>query len=140
GEAKEASKRRKSMLDYRIQQLSKGSSEGSGIIPEIQSMVDVPIHQEDPAVQRTLLIDTVISMLTEKTASTPTPPTTQAQVQMYEAREKEAEPIIGVAGTRFGIYKAIISPNCPSPYLGYKWTSDPADEFDERVGAFHIVS
>ncbi|GJS02514.1 hypothetical protein Tco_0319022 [Tanacetum coccineum] len=80
--AKEASKRRKSMLDYRIQQLSKGSSEGSGIIPEIQSMVDVPIHQEDPAVQRTLLIDTVISMLTEKTASTPTPLNTQAQVQM----------------------------------------------------------
>ncbi|GJW14395.1 retrovirus-related pol polyprotein from transposon TNT 1-94 [Tanacetum coccineum] len=35
GEAKEASKRRKSMLDYRIQQLSKGSNEGSGIIPEV---------------------------------------------------------------------------------------------------------
>ncbi|GKA73956.1 hypothetical protein Tco_0780258, partial [Tanacetum coccineum] len=62
------------------------------------------------------------------------------QALRYEAREKEAEPIIGVAGTRFGIYKAIISPNCPSSYLGYKWTSDPADEFDERVGAFHIVS
>ncbi|GJR18102.1 hypothetical protein Tco_0966629 [Tanacetum coccineum] len=45
-------------------------------------MVDVPIHQEDPAVQRTLLINIVISMVTEKTASTPTPPTTQAQVQM----------------------------------------------------------
>ncbi|GJW88269.1 hypothetical protein Tco_0163609 [Tanacetum coccineum] len=29
---------------------------------EIQSMVDVPIHQEDPTVQRTQLIDTVISM------------------------------------------------------------------------------
>ncbi|GJV69730.1 hypothetical protein Tco_1485239 [Tanacetum coccineum] len=92
GEAKEASKRRKSMLDYRIQQLSKGSSEGSvqdvynheenkpgenKVDAEvIQSMVDVPIHQEDPAVQRTLLIDTVISMITEKTASTPTPPIT----------------------------------------------------------------
>ncbi|GKD41317.1 hypothetical protein Tco_1261524, partial [Tanacetum coccineum] len=49
---------------------------------EIQSMVDVPIHQEDLAVQRTPLIDPVISMETEKTASTPTPPTTQAQVQM----------------------------------------------------------
>ncbi|GJQ95130.1 hypothetical protein Tco_0006269 [Tanacetum coccineum] len=47
---------------------------------EIQSMVDVPIHQEDLAVQRTLLIDPVISMVTEKTASTPTPPTTQAHV------------------------------------------------------------
>nr|GEX21998.1 hypothetical protein [Tanacetum cinerariifolium] len=34
GEAMEASKRR-SMLDYRIQKLSKGSSEGSGIIPEV---------------------------------------------------------------------------------------------------------
>ncbi|GJU45007.1 hypothetical protein Tco_1202273 [Tanacetum coccineum] len=45
-------------------------------------MVDVPIHQEDPAVQRTLLIDTVTSMVTDKSASTPTPPTTQAQVQM----------------------------------------------------------
>ncbi|GKC41361.1 hypothetical protein Tco_1059083 [Tanacetum coccineum] len=46
----------------------------------IQSMVDVPIHQENPAVHRTPLIDTVISMVTEKTTSTPTPPTTQAQV------------------------------------------------------------
>ncbi|GJT91329.1 hypothetical protein Tco_1080174 [Tanacetum coccineum] len=76
GEAVEASKRRRSFLDHKIQQLSKGSSEGSGIIPEvpdepkdnsevaekqagnaqtsltlssakleIQSMVDVPIHQ-----------------------------------------------------------------------------------------------
>ncbi|GJR99002.1 retrovirus-related pol polyprotein from transposon TNT 1-94 [Tanacetum coccineum] len=102
------------LLDHKIQQLSKGSSEGSGITPEvpdepkdnsavvaekqaryvqtnltlssaeleIQSMVDVPIHQEDLAVQRTPLIDPVISMVTEKTASTPTPPTTQAHVQM----------------------------------------------------------
>ncbi|GJW44860.1 hypothetical protein Tco_0073659 [Tanacetum coccineum] len=50
---------------------------------EIQSMVDVPIHQEDLAVQRTSLIDPVISMVTEKTTSTPTPPTTQAHVQMW---------------------------------------------------------
>ncbi|GJU50287.1 retrovirus-related pol polyprotein from transposon TNT 1-94 [Tanacetum coccineum] len=49
---------------------------------EIQSMVDVPIHQEDPIVQRTPLIDTVISMVTDKTSSTATPLTTQAQVQM----------------------------------------------------------
>ncbi|GJX86305.1 retrovirus-related pol polyprotein from transposon TNT 1-94 [Tanacetum coccineum] len=49
---------------------------------KIQSMVDVPIHQEDPAVQRTPLIDTVILMVTEKTTSTPTPPISQAQVQM----------------------------------------------------------
>nr|GEZ32133.1 hypothetical protein [Tanacetum cinerariifolium] len=49
---------------------------------EIQLMVDVPIHQEDPAVQRTLLIDTIISMVTDKKASTPTPPTTQAHVQI----------------------------------------------------------
>ncbi|GKE14738.1 hypothetical protein Tco_1422315, partial [Tanacetum coccineum] len=76
GEAVEASKRRRSLLDHKIQQLSKGSSEGSGIIPEIQSMVDVPIHQEDQAVQRTLLIDIIISMVTDKIASTPTPPTT----------------------------------------------------------------
>ncbi|GKC21279.1 hypothetical protein Tco_1023429 [Tanacetum coccineum] len=46
-------------------------------------MVDVPIHQEDLDVQRTLIIDPVISMVTDKTASTPTPPTTQAHVQMY---------------------------------------------------------
>ncbi|GJZ00153.1 hypothetical protein Tco_0517582 [Tanacetum coccineum] len=81
GEAEKASKRRRSLLDHKIQQLSKGSSEGSGIIPEvpdepkdnsevaekqagnvqtsltlssaklkIQSMADVPIHQEDPTV------------------------------------------------------------------------------------------
>ncbi|GJX65405.1 hypothetical protein Tco_0299748 [Tanacetum coccineum] len=91
-----------------------GSSEGSGITPEvpddpkdnsavvaekqagyvltnltlssaeleIQSMMDVSIHQEDLAVQRTPLIDLVILMVTEKTASTPTPTTTQAHVQM----------------------------------------------------------
>ncbi|GKB86386.1 retrovirus-related pol polyprotein from transposon TNT 1-94 [Tanacetum coccineum] len=114
-EAMEDSKRRRSMLDYRIQQLSKSSSEGSDIIPEenkteenkvdaevaekqagnvqtsltlssakleIQLMVDVPIHQEDPTVQRTPLIDTVILLVIEKTTSTPTPPITQAQVQM----------------------------------------------------------
>nr|GEY31106.1 hypothetical protein [Tanacetum cinerariifolium] len=49
---------------------------------EIQSMVDVPIHQEDPAVQRTPLINTIISMVTNKTTSTPTPPTTEAHVQI----------------------------------------------------------
>nr|GEY60593.1 retrovirus-related Pol polyprotein from transposon TNT 1-94 [Tanacetum cinerariifolium] len=49
---------------------------------EIQSMVNVPIHQEDPSVQRNSLIDTVILMVTDKTASILTPPTTQAQVQM----------------------------------------------------------
>nr|GEZ28784.1 hypothetical protein [Tanacetum cinerariifolium] len=100
GEAVEAFKRRRSLLDHKIQLLSKGSSEGSGIITKalevkkkqagnvqtsltlpsvklkIQSMVDVPIHQEEPAVQRTLLIDTIILMVTDKTASTPTPPTT----------------------------------------------------------------
>nr|GEZ27954.1 putative ribonuclease H-like domain-containing protein [Tanacetum cinerariifolium] len=48
----------------------------SSVELEIQSMMDVSIHQEDPAVQRTLLIDTVISMVTKKIASTPTPPTT----------------------------------------------------------------
>ncbi|GKF84010.1 hypothetical protein Tco_0248908, partial [Tanacetum coccineum] len=36
--------------------------------------INVPIHQEDLAVQRTPLIDPVISMVTEKTTSTPTPP------------------------------------------------------------------
>ncbi|GJZ11009.1 hypothetical protein Tco_0545768 [Tanacetum coccineum] len=44
-------------------------------------MVDVPIHQEDPVVQRSPLVDNVISMDTKKTTSTPTPPTTQAQVK-----------------------------------------------------------
>ncbi|GJV66985.1 hypothetical protein Tco_1482494 [Tanacetum coccineum] len=49
---------------------------------EIQSMMDVSIHQEDLAVQRTPLIDLVILMVTEKTASIPIPKTTQAHVQM----------------------------------------------------------
>nr|GEV43601.1 putative reverse transcriptase domain-containing protein [Tanacetum cinerariifolium] len=47
---------------------------------KIQSMVDVLIHQEDLVVQRTLLIDIVISMVIDKTSSTPTPPTIQTQV------------------------------------------------------------
>ncbi|GKA11762.1 retrovirus-related pol polyprotein from transposon TNT 1-94 [Tanacetum coccineum] len=93
GEAVEASKRRRSLLDHKIQKLSKEVAEKqAGNVQtsltlsfaklEIQSMVDVPIHQEDPVVQRTSLIDIVISMVTDKTTSTPTPPTTQAQVQM----------------------------------------------------------
>ncbi|GJU82312.1 retrovirus-related pol polyprotein from transposon TNT 1-94 [Tanacetum coccineum] len=61
--AVKASKRRRSMLDYRIQQLSNGSSEGSRIIPETQLRVDIPIHQEDPTVQRNPLIDIVILMV-----------------------------------------------------------------------------
>nr|GEX31041.1 hypothetical protein [Tanacetum cinerariifolium] len=47
---------------------------------KIQSMVDVPIHQEDLVVQRTPLINTIISMVTDNTASTPTTPTIQAHV------------------------------------------------------------
>nr|GEW04567.1 hypothetical protein [Tanacetum cinerariifolium] len=49
---------------------------------EIQSMVDVLIHKENPVVQRSLLIDAVVSMVTEKITLTPTqtPPTTEAQV------------------------------------------------------------
>ncbi|GJT52295.1 hypothetical protein Tco_0978452 [Tanacetum coccineum] len=49
---------------------------------EIQSMVDVLIHQEDSAILRTPLVDTVISMVIKKTTLTPTqtPPTTKAQV------------------------------------------------------------
>ncbi|GKD63565.1 hypothetical protein Tco_1305673, partial [Tanacetum coccineum] len=82
GEAKEDSKRRRSKLDHIIQQHSKSSSEGSSIIPEVpdepnvnscssssslsgsddESMVDVLIHQEGLIVQRTPLVDTVISM------------------------------------------------------------------------------
>nr|GEZ10086.1 hypothetical protein [Tanacetum cinerariifolium] len=100
-EAVEASKRRRrrSLLDHIIQLLSKGSSEGSEVTGkqdgnvqtsltlssaklEIQSMMDFPIHQEDPVVQRTPLIDTIFSMVTDKTASTLTPPTTQAHVQI----------------------------------------------------------
>ncbi|GJU16116.1 hypothetical protein Tco_1144082 [Tanacetum coccineum] len=40
--------------------------------PEIQSMVDVPIYQEDPVVQQTPLIDIIVLMIPEKTIPTPT--------------------------------------------------------------------
>nr|GEV85477.1 hypothetical protein [Tanacetum cinerariifolium] len=83
GEAVKASKRIRSLLGHKIQLLSKGSSEGSEVTEkqagnvqtsltlssvklEIQSMMDVPIHQEDPDVQRTPLIDTIILMVTDK--------------------------------------------------------------------------
>nr|GEY23919.1 retrovirus-related Pol polyprotein from transposon TNT 1-94 [Tanacetum cinerariifolium] len=85
-EAMETFKRRRSMLRYRIQQLSKGSSEGSGIIPEDP---DEPkdnsssysnslsrSDDEDPTAQRTPLIDIDISMVTQKITSIPTPPIT----------------------------------------------------------------
>nr|GEV29288.1 hypothetical protein [Tanacetum cinerariifolium] len=45
---------------------------------EIQSMVDVPILQEDSVVQRTPLVDNVVSMVTEKSTPTPPLPTTEA--------------------------------------------------------------
>ncbi|GJR23868.1 hypothetical protein Tco_0972395 [Tanacetum coccineum] len=90
GEAMEASKRRRSMLDYIIQQLSKGSSEGSGIILKVP---DEPKDNSDPINGGCShssrgpscpknSTHTVISMVTDKTTSTPTPPTTHAQVQM----------------------------------------------------------
>ncbi|GKA70860.1 hypothetical protein Tco_0776999 [Tanacetum coccineum] len=46
---------------------------------EILSMVDAPIHQEDPAVQRPRLVDTVISIIIEKKTALPKqqPPQTQ---------------------------------------------------------------
>ncbi|GJR59473.1 hypothetical protein Tco_1501635 [Tanacetum coccineum] len=151
-EAMESSKRRRSKLDYRIQQLSKCISEGSGINPEVPDepkdnsgslcssfsrsddevknvssdeenkadenkadenkadaeihlIVDVPIHQEDPSVQRPSLVDTVILIVTEKTASTPTPPTIQAQVQMcsiscWKDSSREAWNALLVEGTQ----------------------------------------
>nr|GEU32401.1 ribonuclease H-like domain-containing protein [Tanacetum cinerariifolium] len=54
------------------------------IEPKIQSMVDVLINQEDPAIRRTPLIDTASSMVTEKTTSTPTqtPPKIETQVTL----------------------------------------------------------
>ncbi|GJX67049.1 hypothetical protein Tco_0302776 [Tanacetum coccineum] len=106
----EASKRRRSMLEYRIQQLFKGSSKGSSIIlevpdepknnfgssstslsesdDEVQDVYSDEENKSDAEVSEkqatgltlTPHIDTVISMVTEKTTSTPTPPTTQAQV------------------------------------------------------------
>nr|GEW15168.1 Gag-Pol polyprotein [Tanacetum cinerariifolium] len=57
-----------------------GIEQARGEQANVQSMVDVSIHQEDPAVQRTPLADTVISIVTEMTTSTPTPPATQDQV------------------------------------------------------------
>ncbi|GKC42681.1 retrovirus-related pol polyprotein from transposon TNT 1-94 [Tanacetum coccineum] len=73
-------------LDFLINKLGmRSSSEGSGIIPKVpgepmdnsgstssslygsddELMVDVPIYQENPAVQKTPLVDTVILMVTE---------------------------------------------------------------------------
>ncbi|GJT04555.1 hypothetical protein Tco_0839017 [Tanacetum coccineum] len=49
---------------------------------EIQLMVDVPIHQEDPIVQRTPLVYTVISMVTKKSTPTPPPRTTETQATL----------------------------------------------------------
>nr|GEX11344.1 isopentenyl-diphosphate delta-isomerase I [Tanacetum cinerariifolium] len=55
GEAMEASERRRIMLDYRIQQLSKGSSEGSGIIPEVSD------ETKDNSVSTTTMAETLMS-------------------------------------------------------------------------------
>nr|GEW95839.1 hypothetical protein [Tanacetum cinerariifolium] len=49
---------------------------------EITSMVDVPIRQEDHVVQRTLLVDIVISIITEKSTPTPPPPTKKTQATL----------------------------------------------------------
>ncbi|GKE92027.1 hypothetical protein Tco_1573122, partial [Tanacetum coccineum] len=59
---------------------------------QIQSMVDVPIHQEDLVVQRTPLVDTVILMVTENSTPTPTPAPTKAQVTTVS--EPDPSPIV----------------------------------------------
>ncbi|GJR94732.1 putative mitochondrial protein [Tanacetum coccineum] len=94
GEAMEASKRRRSILDYKIQQLSIGSSEGSGTIPEVliepkdnsgsssSSLSGSNDEEENKAKE-----NKADAKVAEKqagneqpTTSIPTPPTTQAQV------------------------------------------------------------
>ncbi|GKA66234.1 hypothetical protein Tco_0766042 [Tanacetum coccineum] len=47
---------------------------------EIQLMVDVPVHKEHPVVQRTSLVDAIVSMFPNMTTPTQIPPTTEAQV------------------------------------------------------------
>ncbi|GKB14623.1 hypothetical protein Tco_0848546 [Tanacetum coccineum] len=72
-------------------------------------MMDVPIHQEDPVIQRTPLVDSVISMVTEKSTQTPPPQTTQAQVtdlsesdssSKFEQKNSELEKTIEVMPMR----------------------------------------
>nr|GEU36111.1 hypothetical protein [Tanacetum cinerariifolium] len=60
---------------------------------EIQSMVDVLIHQKDSVVLRTPLVDTIISMVTEKTTPTPkqTPPTIKAQVTSVSKSDQSSK-------------------------------------------------
>ncbi|GKB72412.1 hypothetical protein Tco_0933824 [Tanacetum coccineum] len=60
---------------------------------EILSMVDVPIHQEDPAVQRPRLVDTVISIIPEKKTSSPKqqPPQTQPKQSKTKLRSQKVK-------------------------------------------------
>ncbi|GJY29632.1 hypothetical protein Tco_0405399 [Tanacetum coccineum] len=53
---------------------------------EIQSMVDVLVHQEDSVIQRPPLVDTVILMIPEKT--TPTPKQQPPQTQPKQSKTK----------------------------------------------------
>ncbi|GJV11367.1 hypothetical protein Tco_1352908 [Tanacetum coccineum] len=46
---------------------------------EVQSMVDVPIHEANPDVQRTPLVDTVVTILPEKTTPSPKQQPSQSQ-------------------------------------------------------------
>ncbi|GJU38080.1 hypothetical protein Tco_1186434 [Tanacetum coccineum] len=55
-------------------------------------MVHVPIHQEDPVAQRTLLVDIVISMVTKK--STPIPPPTKAKAQVTIVSKSDSSPTV----------------------------------------------
>ncbi|GJZ52508.1 retrotransposon protein, putative, ty1-copia subclass [Tanacetum coccineum] len=85
GGAMEASKRRRSMIDYNIQQLSKCLSEGSGIILEVlnepkdnSGSSSISLSEFNDEVQDVYTDEE--KNLTQKQTSTPTPPTTQAQV------------------------------------------------------------
>ncbi|GKA41466.1 hypothetical protein Tco_0734059 [Tanacetum coccineum] len=64
GEAVEASKRRRSLLDHKIQQLSKGSSEGSGIIPE------VPDEPKDNSIRSLRVLRIILVVLPEHLSDT----------------------------------------------------------------------
>ncbi|GJW04822.1 retrovirus-related pol polyprotein from transposon TNT 1-94 [Tanacetum coccineum] len=86
GEAIEASKRRRSMLDYRIQQLPKGSSKGSGIIPEVS---DEPKDNSGSSSSSHLLSDNEVQYISSDEDNKAEENKADAEVAEKQARNKQ---------------------------------------------------
>ncbi|GJR58502.1 hypothetical protein Tco_1500664 [Tanacetum coccineum] len=106
--------------------------------PEIQSIVDVHIRQEESVVQRPPLIDTVISVIPNKTTTTPTPipPTTEAQVTFIDHSEVNEESIQVNVFNEVNLFKSSSSSTSSDLFTKYELKNMIYDNMKKSI-SFH---